>query len=119
MGANWQGKADRQLWRSDLDQLSPTRISPAAKVVAWYSTMNRRSLFFEKLRLQNVVRFADGGMDVDVAGGPTLTDIAARIGLGLNCPICRHLPKNAANWARHYFAKIDPELGLELPVADF
>jgi len=37
----------------------------------------------ERLRLQGVRRFPDGGMDVDVLGGKfNLTDIAATIGLG-------------------------------------
>jgi dTDP-4-amino-4,6-dideoxygalactose transaminase len=37
----------------------------------------------ERLRLQGVKRFPDGGMDVDVLGGKfNLTDIAATIGLG-------------------------------------
>jgi dTDP-4-amino-4,6-dideoxygalactose transaminase len=40
----------------------------------------------ERLRLQGVRRFPDGGMDVDVLGGKfNMTDIAAAIGLG-QCP---------------------------------
>ena len=73
----------------------------------------------EKWRLQGVTRFADGGMDVDVPGGKyNLTDVAAAVGLGQ----LRHL--DAFNARRHllakqYFEQIDPELGLELPLADF
>jgi len=38
---------------------------------------------FEKLRLQGVTRYPDGGMDVDVWGAKAnMTDIAAAIGLG-------------------------------------
>ncbi|MCX7167687.1 MAG: DegT/DnrJ/EryC1/StrS aminotransferase family protein [Rhodocyclales bacterium] len=73
----------------------------------------------ERLRLQGVRRFPDGGMDVDVLGGKfNLTDIAATIGLGQ----MKHIETFTARrreLARGYFARIDPALGLELPVADF
>ncbi|MDA8259342.1 MAG: DegT/DnrJ/EryC1/StrS aminotransferase family protein [Betaproteobacteria bacterium] len=73
----------------------------------------------ERLRLQGVRRFPDGGMDVDVLGGKfNLTDIAATIGLGQ----LKHLDGFTARrrlLAREYFRRIDPALGLELPIADF
>jgi len=73
----------------------------------------------ERLRLQGVRRFPDGGMDVDVLGGKfNLTDIAATLGLGQ----MKHLAAFTARrreLARRYFARIDPALGLALPVADF
>lgn len=73
----------------------------------------------ERLRLQGMQRFADGGMDVDVLGGKfNMTDIAATIGLGQ----MKHLASFTARrreLARRYFACIDPALGLELPLADF
>jgi dTDP-4-amino-4,6-dideoxygalactose transaminase len=73
----------------------------------------------ERLRLQGVRRFPDGGMDVDVLGGKfNLTDIAATIGLGQ----MKHLEAfttRRRELARAYFAGIDPALGLELPIADF
>jgi hypothetical protein len=59
----------------------------------------------ERLRLQGVKRFPDGGMDVDVLGGKfNLTDIAAAIGLGQlpHCPnwltIRLHCARRNANW---------------------
>lgn len=74
---------------------------------------------FEKLRLQGVVRHADGGMDVDVAGGKAnLTDIAARIGLGQLQRLDEFTTRRRL-LARRYFDTIDPALGLELPLADF
>ena len=73
----------------------------------------------ERLRLQGVQRFPDGGMDVDVLGGKfNLTDIAAAIGLGQ----LKHLADFTARrkqLARLYFERLDPNLGLELPPADF
>jgi dTDP-4-amino-4,6-dideoxygalactose transaminase len=73
----------------------------------------------EKLRLQGVVRFPDGAMDVDVAGGKyNLTDIAARIGLGQLKQI------DAFNLQRrelvkHYFSYFDRTLGCQLPLENF
>ncbi len=73
----------------------------------------------ERLRLQGVQRFPDGSMDVDVLGGKfNMTDIAATIGLGQ----MKHIEAFTARrreLARRYFARIDPALGLELPLADF
>ena len=73
----------------------------------------------EQLRLQGVVRHADGGMSVDVLGGKSnLTDIAAAIGLGQ----LKHLEAFTAQrrqLARDYFDCLDDALGLGLPVADF
>ncbi len=73
----------------------------------------------EKLRLQGVVRAADGTMEVDVAGGKfNLTDIAAAIGLG-QLPHLTEFTGRRRELARHYFAQFDRTLGCELPVADF
>jgi dTDP-4-amino-4,6-dideoxygalactose transaminase len=73
----------------------------------------------ERLRLQGVQRFPDGGMDVDVLGGKAnLTDIAATIGLGQ----LKHLDDFTARrraLARRYFASFDRTLGCELPPEDF
>lgn len=74
---------------------------------------------FEALRLQGVVRDAEGGMDVDVIGGKfNLTDVAARIGLG---QLVRLEEFNARRrqLAGHYFERFDTHLGCELPRADF
>ncbi len=73
----------------------------------------------ERLRLQGVQRFPDGGMDVDVLGGKfNLTDIAAAIGLG-QLPHLAAFTERRRQLARRYFARLDPRLGLGLPVADF
>ncbi|MDR3392941.1 MAG: DegT/DnrJ/EryC1/StrS aminotransferase family protein [Sulfuriferula sp.] len=73
----------------------------------------------EKLRLQGVVRSADGSMEVDIAGGKfNLTDIAAAIGLG-QLPHLTEFTEGRRELARHYFAKFDTALNCELPLADF
>ena len=119
MGANWQGKPIGSF--GDLISISFHANKNLTSGEGGCLVLNDESqvALFEKLRLQGVVRFADGGMDVDVAGGKAnLTDIAARIGLG-QLPHLQAFTERRRELARHYFAKIDPELGLELPVADF
>lgn len=76
----------------------------------------------ERLRLQGVVRDADGGMDVEVIGGKAnMTDIAARIGLG-QLPHLEAFTARRRELARRYLellAAPAAELGLGLPLADF
>jgi dTDP-4-amino-4,6-dideoxygalactose transaminase len=73
----------------------------------------------ERLRLQGVKRFPDGGMDVDVLGGKfNLTDVAAAVGLG-QLPHLAEFTERRRALARRYFERIDPTLGLTLPPADF
>lgn len=73
----------------------------------------------ERLRLQGVRRFPDGGMDVDVLGGKfNLTDIAAAIGLGQMKRLAEFTARRR-HLARLYFERIPQNLGLELPPADF
>ena len=76
----------------------------------------------ERLRLQGVVRDADGGMDVDVPGGKfNLTDIAARIGLG-QLPRLDGFNERRRQLARRYFERFEAagdSLNCGLPVADF
>lgn len=73
----------------------------------------------EKLRLQGVVRFPDGTMDVDIAGGKyNLTDIAARIGLGQLQQIDAFNARRR-ELVKHYFACFDRSLGCGLPLENF
>ncbi|MDQ5887411.1 MAG: hypothetical protein QG667_699 [Pseudomonadota bacterium] len=119
MGANWQGKPIGSF--GDLISISFHANKNLTTSEGGCLVLNDESqvALFEKLRLQGVVRFADGGMDVDVAGGKAnLTDIAARIGLG-QLPYLQAFTDKRRELARHYFSHIDPALGLELPVADF
>jgi dTDP-4-amino-4,6-dideoxygalactose transaminase len=75
----------------------------------------------ERLRLQGVQRFADGGMDADVLGGKfNLTDIAAAIGLG-QLKRLEEFTQRRRVLARRYFEVFDALAipGLELPPRDF
>ena len=73
----------------------------------------------ERMRLQGVRRFPDGGMDVDVLGGKfNMTDIAAAIGLGQMKQLAGFTARRR-ELARRYYALIDPAFGLGLPLADF
>jgi dTDP-4-amino-4,6-dideoxygalactose transaminase len=73
----------------------------------------------ELWRLQGVERHADGGMDVTLPGGKhNLTDIAACIGLG-QLPRLADFNARRRELARRYFAELDRDLGLELPLAEF
>ena len=119
LGASWQGKpigstgdfvsfsfhANKNLTTSEGGALVlPADVDPA---------------LCERLRLQGVQRFPDGGMDVDVLGGKfNLTDIAAAIGLGQMKQLAGFTARRR-ELAGRYFSMIDPALGLELPLADF
>lgn len=73
----------------------------------------------ERLRLQGVKRFADGGMEVDVLGGKAnLTDIAAAIGLG-QLKRLHEFTQRRRELARRYFSQFSSTLGLGLPFQDF
>jgi dTDP-4-amino-4,6-dideoxygalactose transaminase len=75
--------------------------------------------FCERLRLQGVQRLDGGEMDVAVAGHKgNLTDIAATIGLGQLKQLDAFTARRRA-LAKRYFERLDPELGLGLPLADF
>ncbi len=79
----------------------------------------------ERLRLQGVQRFPDGGMDVAVAGGKAnLTDIAAAIGLGQLKRLAEFTARRRA-LAGAYLARFAlpdgqalVDRGLQLPPAD-
>jgi dTDP-4-amino-4,6-dideoxygalactose transaminase len=75
---------------------------------------------FERLRLQGVVRHANGEIaDVPEWGGKAnLTDVAAAIGLGQLRGLDTFTARRRA-LARRYFERLDPALGLALPPADF
>jgi len=76
----------------------------------------------ERLRLQGVQRFPDGGMDVDVLGGKAnLTDIAAAIGLG-QLKRLDEFTGRRQQLARRYFELLAPVAdgaGIGLPLPDF
>jgi hypothetical protein len=119
MGSQWRGEAIGQ--RGDLVSFSFHANKNMTSGEGGCLVLNdeAEARLFEKLRLQGVTRFPDGGMDVDVLGGKAnMTDIAAVIGLSQ----LAHLPAFNARrreLARRYFAEFPRELGCDLPLADF
>ena len=74
---------------------------------------------FEALRLQGVVRFADGTMDVERLGGKAnLTDVAAAIGLG-QLKQLDGFNQRRKQLAQRYFERLDRSLGLTLPIEEY
>jgi dTDP-4-amino-4,6-dideoxygalactose transaminase len=66
-----------------------------------------------------VVRFPDGGQEVEVAGGKhNLTDIAARIGLGQLKQLEAFTARRRL-LARRYFERFDAQSGCVLPLEDY
>jgi dTDP-4-amino-4,6-dideoxygalactose transaminase len=119
MGANWRGRPIGS--SGDLVSISfhPNKNMTTTEGGCLVVNDAAEARAVELWRLQGVERFADGGMDVTLPGGKhNLTDVAACIGLG-------QLPRLAAfnarrrELARRYFAELDRDLGLGLPVADF
>jgi len=118
-GAHWQG---REIGRAgDLVAFSfhANKNITASEGGCLVMNSEDEAKRFEKLRLQGVTRFADGGMDVDVLGGKSnLTDVAAAIGLG-QLPQLDEFNQRRRELVRHYFAGFDRSLGCELPPEDF
>ena len=119
MGSNWKGREIGS--DGDLISFSFHANKNITTTEGGCLVMNNEeeARLFEKLRLQGVTRFADGGMDVDVLGGKSnLTDVAAVIGIhqlrkldGFNQQRCE--------LAREYFRCFDRSLGCDLPVEDY
>ncbi len=73
----------------------------------------------ERLRLQGVIRLADGEQEVEVAGGKhNMTDVVARIGIGQLAQLDAFTARRLL-LAKHYFACFDRDLGCGLPPEDF
>ncbi len=119
IGANWKGKEIGTF--GDLVSFSFHANKNITTGEGGCLVMNTEAeaQLFEKLRLQGVTRFPDGGMDVDVLGGKSnLTDIAAVIGVHQ----LRRLEAVTARrreLAQEYFRRFSRTLGCELPPKDF
>ncbi|MCA3130404.1 MAG: DegT/DnrJ/EryC1/StrS family aminotransferase [Betaproteobacteria bacterium] len=73
----------------------------------------------ERLRLQGVVRLPDGNQEVEEAGAKlNLTDVLARIGVGQLDQLDEFTTRRA-QLARRYFERLDPALGLGMPVEEY
>ena len=119
MGANWKGREIGSF--GDLVAISFQANKNLTTAEGGCLVMNtgEEARLLEKLRLQGITRFSDGGMDVDVRGGKfNLTDIAAVIGL-LQLPKLEGFNARRRALAKHYFEHWNRDLGCELPPADF
>jgi dTDP-4-amino-4,6-dideoxygalactose transaminase len=119
MGANWKGREIGGF--GDLVAISFQANKNLTTAEGGCLIMNtaEEARLLEKLRLQGVTRFSDGGMDVDVLGGKfNLTDIAAVIGL-FQLPKLEGFNAKRRALAKHYFEHWNRDLGCELPPADF
>ena len=119
MGANWKGREIGSF--GDLVAISFQANKNLTTAEGGCLVMNtgEEARLLEKLRLQGITRFSDGGMDVDVLGGKSnLTDIAAVIGL-LQLPKLEGFNAKRRALAKHYFEHWNRDLGCELPPADF
>jgi dTDP-4-amino-4,6-dideoxygalactose transaminase len=119
IGANWKGKEIGSF--GDLVSFSFHANKNITTAEGGCLVMNNEdeAKLFERLRLQGVTRFPDGGMDVDVLGGKfNLTDIAAVIGLHQLRRIGMVTQKRR-ELAQEYFRRFARTLGCELPPKDF
>jgi hypothetical protein len=118
MGANWKGREIGST--GDLVSFSFHANKNITTTEGGCLVMNNdeEARLFEKLRLQGVTRFADGGMDVDVLGGKSnLTDVAAVIGIHQLRKLDAFNQKRR-ELAREYFRSFDRTLGCGLPPED-
>lgn len=119
LGASWQGKAIGTTGDFVSFSFHANKNLTTGEGGALVLPADVDPALCERLRLQGVRRFPDGGMDVDVLGGKAnLTDIAAAIGLG-QLPRLAEFTERRRQLARRYFDCLDPALGLGLPLADF
>jgi len=119
MGANWKGREIGCFGDLVAISFQANKNLTTAEGGCLVVNTEDEARLLEKLRLQGVTRFADGGMDVDVLGGKSnLTDIAAVIGL-TQLPRLEGFNAKRRALAKHYFGHWDRNLGCELPPEDF
>jgi dTDP-4-amino-4,6-dideoxygalactose transaminase len=119
MGANWRGREIGSFGDLVAISFQANKNLTTAEGGCLIMNTGEEARLLEKLRLQGVTRFSDGGMDVDVLGGKfNLTDIAAVIGL-FQLPKLEGFNAKRRALAKQYFEYWDRDLGCELPMADF
>jgi dTDP-4-amino-4,6-dideoxygalactose transaminase len=120
IGANWRGREIGSF--GDLVSISFHANKNITSAEGGCVVLNdeAEAARFERLRLQGVVRDADGLIeDVPEWGGKAnLTDVAAAIGLGQLARLDEFTARRRA-LARRYFECWDASLGCTLPPADF
>jgi dTDP-4-amino-4,6-dideoxygalactose transaminase len=119
MGANWKGREIGSFGDLVAISFQANKNLTTAEGGCLIMSTGEEARLLEKLRLQGITRFSDGGMDVDVLGGKfNLTDIAAVIGL-FQLPKLEGFNAKRRALAKHYFEHWNHDLGCGLPPADF
>ena len=119
LGARWNGRPVGSFGDLVCFSFHANKNMTTAEGGALVLNDDAEALRCERLRLQGVVRLPDGNQEVEEAGAKlNLTDIAARIGVGQLDRLDGFNARRAA-LARHYFATLDRDLGLDLPVEEY
>lgn len=122
-GSNWQGRRIGATGDFVSVSFHPNKNITTIEGGCLVLNDEREAKLAEQYRLQGVVRSGFDGMEVELVGGKfNLTDVAARVGLG-QLPRLEEFNAKRRELARAYFAAFGtlgaPELGLQLPPADF
>lgn len=119
LGARWQGRPVGSFGDLACFSFHANKNITTAEGGALVMNDEAEAAHCERLRLQGVVRLPDGGQEVEEAGAKlNLTDLAARIGVGQLGRLDAFNARRAV-LARRYFERLDPALGLVLPVEEY
>jgi dTDP-4-amino-4,6-dideoxygalactose transaminase len=119
LGARWQGRPVGSFGDLACFSFHANKNITTAEGGALVMNDEAEAARCERLRLQGVVRLPDGNQEVEEAGAKlNLTDVLARIGVG-QLERLDEFTARRAQLARRYFERLDPALGLGMPVEEY